>query len=100
LAPGSLLSDATSSAADYQLKDQEIDKRSNVEKPQGSVYLFFGWFCEIRHIQREVDTGSSRTVHHRYLYNARDANGSTTYFISVINPESNDVEFHFRGSVL
>jgi hypothetical protein len=29
-----------------------------------------------------------------------NGDGSTTYFISVINPESNGVEFHFRGSVL
>jgi len=30
----------------------------------------------------------------------QNGDGSTTYFISVINPESNDVEFHFRGSTL
>jgi IgA peptidase M64 len=30
----------------------------------------------------------------------QNGDGSTTYFISVINPESNDVEFHFRGSAL
>jgi hypothetical protein len=26
--------------------------------------------------------------------------GSTTYFISVINPGNSDVEFHFRGAAL
>jgi hypothetical protein len=30
----------------------------------------------------------------------QNGDGSTTYFLSVINPGTNDIEFHFRGSAL
>ena len=30
----------------------------------------------------------------------QNGDGSTTYFLSVVNPTGNDVEFHFRGSAL